>query len=151
MSLFLNKFIQIQGPDNIEVNAGGIQANVQVTLNVIYWAKGSVQVETQFIQYWRYPMNRLTDIQEISKHSKLIYKNPQNISRKFEKNSSSRTEDIMDYLSSVRKWGNEQTDIHTRKPKLFRNSVQTSKECLQKIQDWWLIHFWWYTMLTSFQ
>ena len=36
-------------------------------------------------------------------------------------------------IISVRKWGNEQTDRHTRNVKLFRTSAQMSKECLQKI------------------
>ena len=78
-------------------------------------------------------MNRLTDIQEIWNYLKLTYKHPLNISRKFEKDSSSRTGDIADNLFSVRKWDNEQTDRHTRYMKLFRISVQTSQECLQKI------------------
>ena len=38
-----------------------------------------------------------------------------------------------DNLISVRKWGNEQTDRHTRNLKLFRICAQTSQECLQKI------------------
>ncbi len=36
-------------------------------------------------------------------------------------------------LISVSKWGNEQTDRHTRNMKLFRTSAHMSKECLQKI------------------
>ena len=64
-------------------------------------------------------MNRLTDIQEISNSLKLMYKHLQNISRKFEKDSSFRTGDITDNLFSVRKWGNEQTDRHTKILKLF--------------------------------
>ena len=59
-------------------------------------------------------MNRLTDIQDIWNYSKLVYKHPKNVSRKFEKDSSSRTGDIIDTLISVRKWGNEQTDRHTK-------------------------------------
>ena len=58
-------------------------------------------------------MNRLTDIQEILNYSELVYKHPQNISRKFEKDSSSRTGVITDNLYLVRQWDNEQlTDIH---------------------------------------
>ena len=34
---------------------------------------------------------------------------------------------------SVRKWGNEQTDRHTRFLELFGTSVGTTQECLQKI------------------
>ena len=33
---------------------------------------------------------------------------------------------------SVRKWGNEQTDRHTRFLELFGTSVGTTEECLQK-------------------
>ena len=36
-------------------------------------------------------------------------------------------------IISVRKWGNEQTDIQTRNMKLFGTSIETSQECLQKI------------------
>ena len=36
-------------------------------------------------------------------------------------------------IISVRMWGNEQTDRNTWNLKLFRTSVQTSKECLKKI------------------
>ena len=36
-------------------------------------------------------------------------------------------------IISVRKWGNEQTDRHTRNMKLFWTSAGTSKECLPKI------------------
>ena len=38
-----------------------------------------------------------------------------------------------DILIPVRNRGNEQTDRHTRNVKLFGTSVETSKECLQKI------------------
>ena len=46
-------------------------------------------------------------------------KNPNKIYRKFQKDSSSRTWDIIDNLISVRKWGNEQTYGHKRTAKLF--------------------------------
>ena len=36
-------------------------------------------------------------------------------------------------IISVRKWGNEHTDRHTRKLKLFGTNVETSQEVLQKI------------------
>ena len=36
-------------------------------------------------------------------------------------------------IMSVRKWGNEQTDRHTRNLKLCWTSAETSKECLLKI------------------
>ena len=36
-------------------------------------------------------------------------------------------------IISVRKWGNEQTDRHTRNMKLFWTSAETSKEYLPKI------------------
>ena len=49
-----------------------------------------------------------------------------------------------DNLISVRRWGNEQTDRHTRNLKLFGTSVQTSKECLKKILEWCLILNWSY-------
>ena len=78
-------------------------------------------------------MNRLTDIQEIWNYLELIYKHSRNISRKFEKDSSSRTGDITDNLNSVRNWGNEQTDRHARNLKLFWTSAETSQECLPKI------------------
>ena len=42
-------------------------------------------------------------------------------------------------IISVRKLGNEQTDIHTRNLKLFGTSVGTSHECLQKISERYLI------------
>ena len=38
-------------------------------------------------------------------------------------------------IMSVRKWGNEQTDRHTRNLKLFGTSVETSQECLQKFWE----------------
>ena len=59
-------------------------------------------------------MNRLTDIQQILNHLELVYKHPGNVSRKFEKDSLSRTRDITDNLILVRKLGNEQTDRHTK-------------------------------------
>ena len=62
---------------------------------------------------------------KIWNYLKLIFKQTQKISRKFEKESSSRTGDITDNLFQVRKLGNEQTDRHTRNPKLFEISVQT--------------------------
>ena len=80
-------------------------------------------------------MNRLTDIQEIGNYLELVYKHPRNVSRKFEKDSSSRTEDITDNVFSVRKWSNEWTDRHTNKSGLFEISVWTSQECLQKIWE----------------
>ena len=64
-------------------------------------------------------MNRLADIQEILNYLTWVYKYPRNISRKFEKESSSRIEDITDNLFWVRKGGNEQTDKHTRNLKIF--------------------------------
>ena len=36
---------------------------------------------------------------------------------------------------SVRNWGNEQTDRHTRNLKLFGTNVVTSQESLQKIWE----------------
>ena len=60
-------------------------------------------------------------------------KPPKNISRKFEKDSSSRTGDITDNLFSVRKSDNEHTDGHTRNLKLFGTSVPTFQEYIQKI------------------
>ena len=41
-------------------------------------------------------------------------------------------------LISVSKLGHEQTDRHTRNLELFRTSVGTSKECLQKISKIYL-------------
>ena len=78
-------------------------------------------------------MNRLTNIQEICNYLELVYKYPQNISKKIEKDSSSWTRVITDNLFSVGKWGNEQTDRHTRDLKWFWTSAETSKECLPKI------------------
>ena len=80
-------------------------------------------------------MYRPTDMQEILNYLDLVYKYTGNISRKFEKGSSSRTGDIIDNLISVRKWGNEQTNRHTRNLKLFGTSVETSHECLPKIWE----------------
>ena len=40
-----------------------------------------------------------------------------------------------DNLISVRNWGNEQNDRHTRNLKLFGTNVVTSQECLQKIWE----------------
>ena len=65
----------------------------------------------------------------------LMCKHCRNVSRKFEKDSSSWSGDIIYTLISVRKWGLEQTDRHTRNLKLFGTSVQTSQECLQKIWE----------------
>ena len=42
-------------------------------------------------------------------------------------------------IISVIKWGNEQTDRNTQNLRLFRTSVQTSKECLKKIWERWSI------------
>ena len=47
-------------------------------------------------------------------------------------------------LISVRKWGNEQTDRHTRFLELFGTSVGTSQECLQKIWERYLFQNWRY-------
>ena len=73
-------------------------------------------------------MNRLRDIQEIDDHLDIVYKHPKNISRKFEKDSSSRTGDIIYTLISIRKWGHEQTDRQTRNLKLLGTNVQTSPD-----------------------
>ena len=59
-------------------------------------------------------MNRLTDTQEIRNYLELVYKHSKNVSRKFEKYSSSRTGVVTDNLFSVRKLGNEQPDTHTK-------------------------------------
>ena len=67
-------------------------------------------------------MNRLTDIQKTWNYLKIMNKPPKNISRKFEKDSSSRTGDIIDNLFSVRNWGNEQTDRHTRNLEIFNDN-----------------------------
>ena len=80
-------------------------------------------------------MNRLTDIQNNLNFWELVYKHPQNISRKFEKDSSSRTGVITENIFSVRKQGNEQTDRHTRNLKLFGTNMQTLQEYLQKILE----------------
>ena len=72
-------------------------------------------------------MNGLTDIHKIWNYlKKIMSKPPKNISRKFEKDSSSRTGDMMDKLISVTKWGNKQTDKQTRSLELIKISVQTS-------------------------
>jgi len=39
-------------------------------------------------------MNKLKDVQEILNYFELVQKHPRNVSRKFEKDSSSTTEDI---------------------------------------------------------
>ena len=78
-------------------------------------------------------MNRPTDIQEIWNYSELAGKHPRNVSRKFEKDSSSRTGDITDNLILVRIWGNEQSNRHTRNLQLSKTNIQTSPEYFQKI------------------
>ena len=40
-----------------------------------------------------------------------------------------------DNLISVRNWGNEQTERHTRNLKLFGTDEEISKECVQKILE----------------
>ena len=42
-------------------------------------------------------------------------------------------------LILVRKGGNEQTERHTINLKLFGTSVQTSRQCIQKISERYLI------------
>ena len=79
-------------------------------------------------------MNRLTDIQNIWNYLELVYKHPKNVFRKFEKDSSSRIRDITDNLFSVRKWGNEQNDRHTRNLKLFKTSVKHPKNVSRKFE-----------------
>ena len=75
--------------------------------------------------------NEQTDRQTINmKLFEVLYKNPRNVSRKFEKKIAHLELDI---IISVRKRGNEQTDRHTRNPKLFRTSAKTSQEYLPKI------------------
>ena len=78
-------------------------------------------------------MNELTDRQDIWNYLELMYKHPRNISRKAENNSSSRTGDITDNINSVRNWGNEKSDRHTKNLKL---SIQISPEYPQKICKW---------------
>ena len=57
----------------------------------------------------------------------------------FEKISHPELDISKDNLISVRKLGNEQTDRHKRFLELFGTSVRTSKECLQKISERYLI------------
>ena len=64
-----------------------------------------------------------------------MYKHPWNISRKFEKESSSRTGDIIDTLISVRKWGNEQTDRKTKNLKLFKTNIQHPWNISRKFEN----------------
>ena len=45
-------------------------------------------------------------------------------------------------IISVIKWGNEQNDRKKGNLKLFRTSVQTSKECPQKIWNRYLFQNW---------
>ena len=75
-------------------------------------------------------MNRQSNIKEIWDYLELMYKHPRNVSRKFEKASSSKTGDILDTLISVRMWGHEQTDRQTRYLELFETNVQTSRDDL---------------------
>ena len=42
-------------------------------------------------------MNRLTDIQEIGNYLELVYKHPRNVTKKFQKDISSRTKDIKQF------------------------------------------------------
>ena len=42
-------------------------------------------------------MNRMTDIQEIQNHLKLVFKHPRNVSKRFQKDISSRTKDIKQF------------------------------------------------------
>ena len=53
-------------------------------------------------------MNGLTDRQEIWNYFDVLYKNPRNVSRKFEKDSSSRT-GYHDFKKEVRQWTDWQT------------------------------------------
>ena len=78
-----------------------------------------------------------------------MYKHLKIVSRKFEKESSSRTRDIRDNLISGKNGGNEQTERHTKNLKLFETVVQTSPECTKKILERQLIQNWIYAMLTK--
>ena len=77
-------------------------------------------------------MEKLTDMQEIWNYLELMCRPPRSFSRKID---YSELETSTVNLISLRQWGNEQTDRHTRNLKLFGTSVQTSQECLQKIWE----------------
>ena len=72
-------------------------------------------------------------IEKILNYLKIVHKQPKNISRKFERDSSTRTGDMTDNLFSVRKGVNEENDRHTRNVKSFKISVPKSQKCRQKI------------------
>ena len=76
-------------------------------------------------------MNRLTDILEIWEYFELVYKNPRNFCRKFEKKAHLELDNII----LVGMWGNEQTNRHTRNLKLFRTNVQILPKYLEKIWE----------------
>ena len=64
-----------------------------------------------------------------------MYKQPRNISRKFEKHSSSRTGDFTDNLILVRNIGDEHTERQPRKLKLSEINIKTSLEYIPKIWE----------------
>ena len=76
-------------------------------------------------------MNRVTDIKEPWNQLELVYKHPRNVSRNLKKIDHLELDNII----SERLWGNEQTDRHMKNQRLLRTSVQTSRECLQKIWE----------------
>ena len=54
-------------------------------------------------------MKRLTEIQDIWNYFEVLYKNPRNVTRKFEKESSSGTR-YNNFGKEVRQWTDWQTD-----------------------------------------
>ena len=77
-------------------------------------------------------MNILTDIKETLNFFELVQKHLRNVSRKFENIAHLQLEISKDNLISVRKWGNEHTDRHTRNL-IFLANAETSQEYLPKI------------------
>ena len=83
-------------------------------------------------------MGQWTDWQTDNKYEiilKYCTKIPEMSPGNLEKISHPELNISKDNLISVRNWGNEQTDRHTRNLKLFGTNVQTSQECLQKIWE----------------
>ena len=96
-------------------------------------------------------MIRPTDMQEILNHFEVMYKNPRNVYRKFEKDSSSRT-GYNNFSKEVRQWTNWQTykkseiilnrcrNIHRMSPenlkKIAHLELEISKDNLISVRRW---------------
>ena len=78
-------------------------------------------------------MNRPKDIQEIWNILKYCTKIPEMSPENLEKISHPELDISKDNLISVRNWGNEQTDRHTRNPKFLELMYRHPRNVSRKI------------------